>query len=157
MNLPNDFPALSSETGRTSIIRKKQKEFTCLSCLMKKSLLPSWDSNPELSRFLLSNSAKLFSQLDKCHSSWYIYTKTWKGQLQAVTMAVRPVATSSVYAISHFKWFHVQDTESYVIGCEFLKFYHLWSLCDCPMRKIHCDKADFTKNCGTTYKAYALP
>ena len=110
-----------------------------------------------LPSFRLSNSAKLFSQLDKCHSSWYIYTKTWKGQLQAVTMALWPMATSSVRSNSHLKWFHVQDTESYVIGCEFLKFYNLWSLCDCPMHQIHCVKADFTRYCGTAYKVCALP
>jgi hypothetical protein len=90
------------------------------------------------------------------YSSWYIYTKTWKGKLQAVTMALRPMATSSVRVNSHLKWFHARDTESYVIGCDFLKFCNLWSLCDCPMRKIHCVKADFTKYCGTAYKAYAL-
>ncbi len=38
----------------------------------------------------------------------------------------------------------------------FLKNYNLWSLCYCPVSKILCVKADFTKYCGTAYKAYAL-
>jgi hypothetical protein len=62
----NDCPALSSKTGGTSIIRKKQKEFTCLSCLMKNSLMLSWDSNPE-------SSTPCFPTLQRCQS----FLTTW--------------------------------------------------------------------------------
>jgi hypothetical protein len=69
--------------------------------------------------------------LKKCLSSWYICTKTWKVQLKAVTMALLLVTTSSVHANSHLNWYYVQDTESYVISCNFLKLHDLWSQCDC--------------------------
>jgi hypothetical protein len=83
--------------------------------------------NFPLLSLLLSKSAKWFWQLENI--SFHLNTKTWKGQLQAVTMALWPMATSSVRANSHFNWFHVQDTESYVIGWDFLNYYNLWSLC----------------------------
>ena len=51
------------------------------------------------------------------------------------------MATSSVRANSHLKWFHVQDTESYVIGCDFLKFFIISGHC----ATVQCAKSTVSK------------
>ena len=76
-----------------------------------------------------------------------------------MTMALRPVATSSVRANSYLNWFNVQDAKDYVRSCNFLNFYNLWCLCETSMRKIRCDKADFAKFAAlpTNHRLVAKP
>ena len=144
----------SSEARRTSIIRKKQKEMHLPATSLEKtdfhmSRFEPWTFWSRVSdvptRAICSNNLKI------CDSSEFIYNKTWNGQLQAMTMALRPLATSSVRGNSHLNWFNVQDAEYYVRSCNFLIFIISGSVWNFDgQNPVWTNR--FRRICGTAYK-----
>jgi hypothetical protein len=110
-----------------------------LYCLvLSESVIYIRTQNLLLPSIRLSNSAKLFTQLEK---------KPFQLVYIHQNLKRPPTGRDNGTPARSYKFCTCQFTFKALVQ---------WSLCDCPMRKIHCDKADFTKNCGTAYKTYAL-
>ena len=146
-----------SETRSTSIIRKKQKEMHVPAMSLEKTAFDMsgfepwtfWSRVSDVpTRAIGSNNLKIND------SSEFIYNKTWTarlGQLQAMTMALRSLATSSVRGNSHLNWFNVQDAEYYVRRCNLLIFIISGSVWNFDGQN-PLWTSRFRRICGTAYK-----
>jgi hypothetical protein len=97
---------LSVETRWWSWSKPRNLEALCPN---SRHCAPIQTTNLPLAIVQRSNSTTLFSQLEHMsfHLVYTMFTKTWKGQLQAMITAHWPMATSSIRANSHLNWFHV--------------------------------------------------
>ena len=146
-----------SEARRTSIIRKKQKEMHVPAMSLEKT---AFDMSrtvrvrtvnhlvPSLRR---SHSSYWFQQLENKRFQWVYIQLNLNGQLQAMTMALRPLATSSVRGNSHLNWFNVQDAEYYVRSCNLLIFIISGSVWNFDAQN-PLWTSRFRRICGTAYK-----
>ena len=147
----------SSQARSTSIIRKKQKDMHVPAISHENTAFDvsgfeqwtfwSWVSYVP-TRAVCSHNLKVRD------SSEFIYNKTWTAScraVQAMTMALRPLATSSVRGNSHLNWFNVQDAEYYARSCKLLIFIISGSVWNFDGQN-PLWTSRFRRICGTAYK-----